>query len=57
MLVGTWAAADWAIRFYERHGFELVTPERKTELLRRYWSIPERQIETSVVLAGPPRRG
>jgi GNAT superfamily N-acetyltransferase len=54
MLVGTWAAADWAIRFYERHGFELVTPERKTELLRTYWSIPERQIETSVVLAGPP---
>jgi GNAT superfamily N-acetyltransferase len=54
MLVGTWAAADWAIRFYERHGFELVTPERKAELLRTYWSIPERQIETSVVLAGPP---
>ncbi len=54
MLVGTWAAADWAIRFYERHGFELVSPERKTELLRTYWSIPERQIETSVVLAGPP---
>ena len=54
MLVGTWAAADWAIRFYERHGFELVSEERKTELLRRYWDIPERQIETSVVLAGPP---
>jgi len=54
MLVGTWAAADWAIRFYERHGFELVSEERKTELLRRYWAIPERQIETSVVLAGPP---
>jgi GNAT superfamily N-acetyltransferase len=53
MLVGTWAAAGWAIRFYERHGFELVSPERKTELLRTYWSIPERQIETSVVLAGP----
>jgi GNAT superfamily N-acetyltransferase len=53
MLVGTWAAAGWAIRFYERHGFELVTPERKAELLRSYWSIPERQIETSVVLAGP----
>jgi GNAT superfamily N-acetyltransferase len=55
MLVGTWAAAGWAIRFYERHGFELVTPERKTVLLQRYWSIPERQIDTSVVLAGPPR--
>jgi GNAT superfamily N-acetyltransferase len=53
MLVGTWAAAEWAIRFYERHGFELVSPERKTELLRTYWSIPERQIETSVVLAEP----
>jgi GNAT superfamily N-acetyltransferase len=52
LLVGTWAAAEWAIRFYERHGFELVTPEeRKAELLRTYWTIPERQIETSVVLA------
>ncbi len=54
MLVGTWAAAEWAIRFYLRHGFELVTPEQKTELLRSYWTIPERQIETSVVLANPP---
>ncbi len=53
MLVGTWAAADWAIRFYRRHGFELVSPERKTALLNTYWSIPERQIETSVVLASP----
>ena len=53
MLVGTWAAAEWAIRFYRRHGFELVTPERKTDLLRRYWSIPDRQVETSVVLASP----
>jgi GNAT superfamily N-acetyltransferase len=51
MLVGTWAAADWAIRFYRRHGFELVSPDRKSELLKTYWSIPERQIETSVVLA------
>ena len=51
MLVGTWAAADWAIRFYERHGFRLVTPEEKDQLLRRYWSVPDRQIETSVVLA------
>ena len=49
-LVGTWAAADWAIRFYERHGFELLPPERAAALLRRYWTIPERQIETSVVL-------
>jgi GNAT superfamily N-acetyltransferase len=53
MLVGTWAAAEWAIRFYERHGFQLVSPERKSELLRTYWDIPERQIETSVVLTGP----
>jgi GNAT superfamily N-acetyltransferase len=53
MLVGTWAAAEWAIRFYRRHGFEQVTPERKNELLARYWHIPERQIETSVVLADP----
>jgi len=44
MLVGTWAAAGWAIRFYERHGFEVVTPERKTTLLRTYWNIPERQM-------------
>jgi GNAT superfamily N-acetyltransferase len=54
MLVGTWAAADWAVRFYERHGFELVSPELKTELLQSYWTIPERQVETSVVLARPP---
>ena len=54
VLVGTWAAADWAIRFYERHGFERVTPERKTELLRTYWSIPDRQVETSVVLRRRP---
>ena len=53
MLVGTWAAAEWAIRFYERHGFEVVSEERKNELLRRYWDIPERQIATSVVLAVP----
>jgi GNAT superfamily N-acetyltransferase len=54
MLVGTWAAADWAIRFYRGHGFELVSPERKTALLRAYWAIPDRQVETSVVLASPP---
>jgi GNAT superfamily N-acetyltransferase len=53
MLVGTWAAADWAIRFYSRHGFELVSPECKSALLKTYWSIPERQIDTSVVLANP----
>ncbi len=56
-LVGTWAAATWAIRFYERHGFAQVSPQRKTALLKSYWTIPERQIETSVVLANPPERG
>ncbi len=50
MLVGTWADATWAIRFYERHGFSLVTPVEKDRLLREYWTIPQRQIETSVVL-------
>jgi GNAT superfamily N-acetyltransferase len=54
ILVGTWAANSRAIRFYERHGFELVPPERTAALLRTYWTIPERQIETSVALAGPP---
>ena len=53
VLVGTWKAAEWAIRFYERHGFERVSDERAAELLRRYWTIPERQIETSAVLARP----
>ena len=51
LLIGTWAAADWAIRFYEKHGFEQTSPADKDLLLRTYWTIPERQIETSVVLA------
>jgi len=51
ILIGTWADAVWAIRFYEKHGFRLVSPDEKQRLLRRYWSIPERQVETSVVLA------
>jgi GNAT superfamily N-acetyltransferase len=51
LLVGTWAAADWAIAFYERHGFVRVGPARAAELLREHWDIPERQVETSVVLA------
>jgi N-acetylglutamate synthase-like GNAT family acetyltransferase len=51
LLVGTWAAAGWAIEFYRRHGFEIVPRDQVPLLLRRYWSIPERQIETSVVLA------
>ena len=50
LLVGTWADAIWAVHFYERHGFRLVTQEEKDRLLRRYWSIPERQVDTSVVL-------
>ena len=50
ILVGTWADATWAIRFYEKHGFKLVSPERKDRLLRTYWNVPERQVETSVVL-------
>jgi GNAT superfamily N-acetyltransferase len=53
-LVGTWAAAEWAIRFYERHGFAFVGAERTAQLLAAYWTIPERQIETSVVLAWSP---
>ena len=51
VLVGTWADAAWAIRFYERHGFHLAAEARKRELLRRYWTVPERQMEVSVVLA------
>ena len=51
LLVGTWAAAVWAIRFYERHGFRLVSPAEKDRLLATYWSIPSRQVATSVVLA------
>lgn len=54
ILVGTWAAASWAIDFYQRHGFVLVAPAAKATLLRTYWTIPDRQIETSVVLASPP---
>jgi len=50
ILVGTWASATWAIRFYEKHGFKLVPPEERDKLLRTYWNIPERQIETSIVL-------
>lgn len=50
LLVGTWADAAWAVRFYERHGFRLVTTAEKDRLLQRYWRIPERQVETSVVL-------
>lgn len=50
-LIGTWADATWAIRFYEKNGYTLLPKDVKTELLQTYWSIPERQVETSVVLA------
>jgi len=53
LLVGTWAAATWAIAFYQRNGYRLLPPEEKERLLRQYWTIPGRQVETSVVLAGP----
>ena len=51
VLIGTWADAVWAVAFYEKYGFRLVPDEEKNQLLRRYWSVPDRQIETSVVLA------
>ena len=51
ILIGTWAAAAWAIDFYRRNGFTVVPPATKDRLLRTYWSIPARQVETSVVLA------
>ncbi len=51
VLVGTWRAAWWAVRFYEKHGFTLVPEEEKNRLLSTYWDISPRQIETSVVLA------
>lgn len=51
ILIGTWADATWAIHFYKKHGFKLVSFEDKERLLRKYWTIPPRQIDTSVVLA------
>lgn len=56
VLVGTWAAAHWALRFYEKNGFTLVSHQEKERLLRTYWTISDRQIETSVVLAKGLRR-
>jgi GNAT superfamily N-acetyltransferase len=50
VLIGTWADASWAIHFYEKHGFRLAPAREKDQLLRRYWKVPARQIETSVVL-------
>jgi GNAT superfamily N-acetyltransferase len=53
VLIGTWKAATWAIRFYEKNGFRLVGEEEKNRLLRTYWTIPPRQVEESVVLVSP----
>lgn len=53
ILIGTWEAATWAISFYLKNGFELVPSDMKRDLLLKYWNVPERQIETSVVLASP----
>lgn len=50
VLIGTWADASWAIRFYEKHGFRPVPADQKDQLLQRYWNVPARQIETSIVL-------
>src|SRR6266568_1999114 len=54
MLVGTWAAADWALRFSCRRGVRQVAAEQKALLLKADWTVPDRQIEPSVVLANPP---
>jgi GNAT superfamily N-acetyltransferase len=56
ILIGTWATADWAIDFYRKHDFQLVPAAEKDVLLRRFWTVPERQMETSVVLASPDWR-
>ena len=53
ILIGTWADAFWAVRFYEKHGYRKVTLQEKDGLLKKYWSIPDRQIATSIVLADP----
>jgi GNAT superfamily N-acetyltransferase len=51
ILIGTWADATWAVSFYQKNGYSLITKREKDLLLRRYWHIPDRQVETSVVLA------
>jgi len=53
VLIGTWAEARWAIDFYKKHGFRLLSQNEKNKLLVKYWNIPQRQIDTSVVLASP----
>lgn len=57
VLIGTWADAKWAVDFYLKHGFRLVGEDEKNKLLRKYWSIPARQVETSVVLASADWKG
>lgn len=57
ILIGTWAAATWAIAFYEKYGYRLLKTEEKNRLLRKYWTIPERQVETSIVLANAEWKG
>jgi N-acetylglutamate synthase-like GNAT family acetyltransferase len=57
VLIGTWADAVWAIRFYEKYGFQMVGSEEKERLIKQYWTISERQMETSVVLADAKWRG
>jgi len=52
ILIGTWADATWAVAFYQKHGYRMVSTDEKNRLLRKYWDIPERQVETSVVLVG-----
>ena len=57
VLIGTWKAAHWAIRFYEKNGFRLAGEEEKNRLLKEYWAIPDRQVETSVVLVDEKYKG
>jgi GNAT superfamily N-acetyltransferase len=57
ILIGTWSAASWAIRFYEKHGYVVVSAEEKSRLLTRFWDIPDRQVANSVVLSGGRYRG
>jgi hypothetical protein len=55
VLIGTWADASWAIRFYEKHGFHQVGPEEKNRLAKAYWTVPDEQMAVSVVLADAKR--
>jgi GNAT superfamily N-acetyltransferase len=55
ILIGTWADAKWAVSFYEKNGYRVVSFDEKNRLLRKYWKIPQRQVETSVVLASQNR--